>query len=46
MNIVKVVSTANLKFSEFYDMRVYAKQAANQFVVIHYNANKKIKINK
>ena len=46
MNIVKIVSTASLKFSEFYDIRRYAKQAEKQLVVMHYNENKKIKINK
>ncbi|MBI2652277.1 hypothetical protein HYX00_02320 [Candidatus Woesearchaeota archaeon] len=46
MNLIKIAITLKNKFSEFYEVNLYRKQASRQFVVRQYKINnQKITIN-
>ena len=41
MNLVKIATMQRKKFSEFYDIKHYRKQAAEQFIVKLYKVDSK-----
>ncbi len=42
MNLIKIAIMLRRKFSEFYDIKQYRKQASEQLVVRQYISNQKI----
>ncbi|MDP3765567.1 MAG: hypothetical protein Q8R04_03575 [Nanoarchaeota archaeon] len=46
MNLIKIVMLLKSKFSEFYDIKQYARHSSQQFVVRQYISHRKITIDK
>lgn len=41
MNLIKIATTLKKRFSEFYDIKLYRKQAEKQFIVKQYTLTHK-----